>query len=238
MAVVPAALAQSEGDVQVAVKPAIAGKPSHVSVEASGAAAGSNDELPSAVVLRIAQGFKIDRRARSKRCSKQQAADFDCPDRSRIGRGTADVTVHGPLLGPNGRSGTAKIEAFIAARKTKADIAGVVVQISESQTGERGTGTGRLVRLPSNGTFGAELRFDDFPEVDPPPGYRVELDRLTFRAGAKRVVKKKRDGVVKKRRFNLIRNPRTCAGSWPYEVRVTFSGGDQVRTGSVPCTNG
>lgn len=230
------------------MKPATAGKPSRVSVEASGAAASSNDEIPRSVVLRIAQGFKIDRRARSKRCSAQQAADFDCPARSRIGRGTADVTARGPLLGPDGRSATAQIEAFIAPRKTKADLAGVVVQISEPSTGERGSGTGRLVRLPSNGTFGAEIRFDDFPEVDPPSGYSVELERLTFSAGAKRVLKKRRTikkrvngeivrkTVIKKRRFYLIRNPRTCAGSWPYEVRVAFpTEPEEVRSGSVPC---
>ncbi len=38
-------------------------------------------------------------------------------------------------------------------------------------------------------------------------------------------------------RGDLIRNPRTCNGSWPYQVRLRYSQTDEsVRDGSVACT--
>ena len=61
---------------------------------------------------------------------------------------------------------------------------------------------------------------------------RVVRRRVHTRHGTK--IRRRRK--VRIRRYYLITNPTTCAGSWPYQLRATFpSNPDVVSDGSVPC---
>jgi hypothetical protein len=211
--------------------PDVAGKPSRLEVDVSPQQVGAPSEPAQSVVLAIARGFVIDPR--------------------RVGRGTVEGNASGLLVPGGSQDFTATIDLFIAGPPQPGDIAGLVAQASEPRTGLRGTATGRLVRV-AQGAFGTELRFDQLPGVQrPPPGVTITVKRVRLAIGASRRVRKvrikkrrvrtrrgtvvRRRRLVKRIRYHLIRNPRTCAGSWPYQVRVGFPSGEQVRDGSVPC---
>ena len=61
---------------------------------------------------------------------------------------------------------------------------------------------------------------------------KIVRKRVRTRRGTK--VRRKR--VVRRRRYDLITNPRTCAGTWPYQVRVVFPGRENTLTGAMSCT--
>jgi hypothetical protein len=219
------------------VEPNTAGKPSKLIVDLTPPA---SQPTPTAAVLAITRGFRIDRRARKRRCSSTQASNFSCPAKSRIGRGSAQITAKSALFGS--QTYTATLDFFLAPPPQAGDKAGVVVQANEPTFNIRRSSTARLVKLGGSGPFGYELRSDTFPiPQNLPAGITVHLDRLQFKIAAKRKVKKvkrKANGrkVVKRRRYYLIRNPKTCPGSWPYEVRLTLPSGQQTYTGQLTCT--
>jgi len=226
LALPAAASGQASGDVKVTLDPAVAGKPSRLSVVASGQATSSGQESPKSVSLLITRGFQIDPLSRAERCSAEQA-DF-----------------------------TATIEAFLTPKVQPGDIAGVVVQVREPKSGRQASIQGRLLTVSDNAAFGDELRFENFDSMQQalPPGASARLDRLELSVEAHRTVRKTRTvkrrvrtshgrtRVVRRRkvsvkRYDLITNPRTCTGAWPYQVRVTFPSSQMVRDGSVPCSS-
>jgi len=227
--------AQSAEDVTVTLDPAVAGKASRLTVVASGEATSSGQEQPQSLSLLIARGFEVDPRSRAKRCSEQQLMDLSCPAESRVATGTAQgsATFFGQTF-----PFSATIEAFLAPRAQPGDIAGVAVVVREQSSGRSGSGKGRLLRTGGTGPFGIELRFDDFPAADVPAGVTVKLDRLELSVKASRSVRVKRGRRKRSRRVrhHLIRNPRECSGSWPYQTRVQFPSSELVRDGSVACT--
>jgi hypothetical protein len=226
--------AQSAEDVTVTLDPAAAGKPSRLTVVASGEATSSGQEQPQSLSLFIARGFKVDPRSRAKRCSEQQRLDLSCPAESRVATGTAQgsATFFGQTF-----PFSATIEAFLAPRAQPGDIAGVAVVVREQSSGRTGSGKARLLRTGDSGPFGIELRFDEFPAADVPAGVTVKLDRLELSVKASRRVRVKRPRRKPRyRRYHLIRNPRECSGSWPFQARVQFPSSELVRDGSVACT--
>ena len=230
-----AASAQLAEDVAVTLDPAVAGKPSRLTVVASGEATSSGQEQPQSLSLLIARGFKVDPRSRAKRCSEQQRLDLSCPAESRVATGTAQgsATFFGQTF-----PFSATIEAFLAPRAQPGDIAGVAVVVREGSSGRSGSGKGRLLRTDGSGPFGIELRFEEFPAVDVPAGATATLERLELSVKASRTVriKRTRRKGARKRTYHLIRNPRECSGSWPYQARVQFPSSELVRDGSVACT--
>ncbi len=252
MALPATALAQSSGDVSVTLTPNVAAKPARLAVTASGEAVGSGQEVPKSLSVLIVRGLKADPRSRAIRCSSEQASAFSCPADSRVGTGLAQGEVSFPPFGTF--PFTASVEAFLAPRAQAGDIAGVVVQARESSTGRQATLRGRLLRVPS-GPFGVELRFENFDlgAGAAPQGASAKLTRFELSVEAQRTVRRvrvvrrrvktrhgtvvKRRRVVRRRRFNLITNPPTCGGTWPYQLRASFpSSPDVVRDGSVACT--
>lgn len=228
----------------VQLVPNEAGKPSELRVELGPESLPPSGEVPSSIVLASARGFRFDRRARGATCSGEAAASYACPERSRIGRGTAEILVRGPLLPAEGLADSAALDFFLAPPVAEGDVFGVEVQLREERYGVQQRSTGRLVPL-SSGPFGSELRFENLAAPDAlPPGYTVELRRLELTAGASRTVRKsrvvrrggKRRRVTRRVRYHLIRNPPTCAGSWAYELRLGLSSGEQRTAGEVPCT--
>ena len=246
------ALAQAQGDVSINLAPSKAGKHSRLSFTAAGSALSSGQQTPKSVSLFIARGFKLDPRARKGRCTDEQAQQFDCPVDSKVASGTADGEVTIPPFPAFSFSAT--VEAFLAPRAQPGDIAGVVVEGRESKSGRQAVIHGRLLRVSGDPRFGAELRFENFDlgQGQAPTGASAKLNHFDLSVEARRKVTKVR--VVRRRvhtrhgtkirrkrrkrvhRYYLITNPRTCAGSWAYQLQATFpSGPDQVRDGSVAC---
>ena len=231
----PPALAQ--GGVEVV--PNKAGAHSRLKVDLVPEPADASGETPTSAVLAVARGFRFDPRARAERCSQAEAEQFQCPAKSRIGTGQALVNASGVIVPGGSMDFTAAIEVFLAKEVAAGDVASVVVQVSEPSTGVRGTSRGRLVPL-ADGPFGLELRFELTGGVQPPPGVTVTVKRIQLSVGARRTVRRVRRvrgrRVVRRKRYHLIRNPRTCAGSWPYQVRVVFPSRTVTRDGSVACS--
>jgi hypothetical protein len=122
----------------------------------------------------------------------------------------------------------------------------------EARSGRSESSRARLL-VSGDPAYGHELRFEELPTAQAPAGASAELKRLQLTIGAQRTVRRKvtvrrkragkrrrgkrrRKRVVRKFRYDLIRNPRACAGSWPYRVRTSFQSSENVRDGSVACT--
>jgi hypothetical protein len=238
------ATASAKGPI-VKLDPNTAGHGSHLTVDAYPGDPGMG-QAPRSIVVSAARGFKVDPRARAARCSAAQARNFDCPAASRIGGGTAFGHATGAIV-PGGRYDfKAAIKSFLAPPQKTGDVAGVVVQVSEPTSGQRGTVTGRVVRV-KDGPYGLELRFDNLGGAAPSyPGVTISIDHVRLRAGASRTVVRTRtvtrDGrrvtVRRKHRFDLIRNPPKCSGAWPFRVTIGFADHDDVTFGSAACSSG
>ena len=239
-----AALASTAPPGTLSLVPNTAGHASKLVIDASlGGNAQSNAQVQS-VVLSGTRGLRFDPRSRRARCTSQQASNFGCPAASRIGTGQAQGHASGALV-PGGRYDfTASIQAFLAPPQQSGDLAGVVLQFNEPKSGQRGSTTGRVVPVAS-GPFGIQLRFDDLGgAMPPPPGVTITIDRLQMTSGAKRRVVRSRTvrrhgrrvRVRRRITYSLLTNPRTCGGSWPYQLVVTYSDHQQVYDGSAPCS--
>ena len=248
----PAGALAQQGQATLTLTPASPGKHSRLSLRASGDAISSGQQTPKSVSLFIARGFKIDPRARHGRCTDEQARLFNCPVDSRVATGSAQGEVTLPPFPPFPFS--AFVEAFLTPKAQPGDIAGVVIEGRESKTGRQAVVHGRLLPLAGGGPFGAELRFENFDvaQQQAPPGASAKLTNFDLSVEARRRVRKvrvvrrrvhtrhgtrvRRRRKVRIRRYYLITNPTTCAGSWPYQLRATFpSNPDVVNDGSVPC---
>jgi hypothetical protein len=240
------ATAQTPGD-PVRFDPSVAGKASHLIVDVRSAEdPQANGRSPQSVVMAVTQGFKFDPRARSERCSDAQAKAFDCPGNSKIGSGTANITAsNGVFTQPL----VADVQIFLAPPVKSGDAAGVVLYVKERSTGQQGTTTGRIVK--TSGSFGLEVRFEDLAGAQQAPeGFTVRIDRFQTDVGASRYEKvkvccktvkkngkKKKVKYLKKVRRDLIVNPKTCGGSWAYQVRLRYSATEEsVRDGAAPCS--
>ena len=206
-----------------------------------------NGRSPQSAHFLTAAGFKFDTRARSERCSAERAKGFDCPANSKIGSGTANGSASNGVFT---QALVIDIEMFLAPPPQSGDLAGIVIQFKERSTGQRGMTTGRVVKAAA--PFGTAVRFDDLgaAAAEAPEGFTVRIDRLQSNVGASRKVKVtvccktvRRNGRrvrVKYRKTvtrHLITNPKTCTGSWPYQVRVRYSSTDEsVRDGTVACS--
>ena len=248
LAAAPAA-AQVPGDT-VRVDPREAGAASHQLLDLRiSEDPQANDESPQQAFINVAAGFKFDSLARKETCSAARAAAVDCPGDSKIGTGTTQATLisNGDVF-PRQPLDVA-IEVFLGPPQRSGDLAAVVVQFVERSTGQRGTTTGRVVRVGA--PYGIGLRFENLASAAAAPdGFRVRVDRIRTDVGAflirkkaayKYVTKngkKRRVKYIKRVRHDLTRNPKTCDGSWAYSVRLVYPGGrESVREASMPCTS-
>ena len=229
-----AAQAQSPG-LTISLQPNVTGRPSTLVIDAEGQSSPSDNRLPKSATLSIQRGFRLDPHARSARCSRQQAENFDCPKASRIGGGEAVVTASGAIVPGGSQDFTAQIDLFLAPPARAHDLAGVVVYVHEPTTGTRGTATGRLVSR-ARGPFAYELRFDQLSAgQSPPPGVTIKLKHLELRVGARRVVTRAGHRILR----SLITNPPSCDGTWNGHGLVTYTDGSSSAADlSVACRTG
>ena len=230
----------------VSLSPNVAGKGTHLRVDVGSdvLAQNSGGERPRSLSLFGTRGLKIDPRAVRSRCTDAQADAFDCPASSRVGEGSAQGRAEGVIIPGGGFDFTAKIDVFLTAPRERDDVAGVVLLVSEPQSGQRFNAKGRILKV-AGGTFGSETRFEGLSGGggELPPGVTVRLNRVEMRVGASRVVRKRvtvrRNGqrrrVIKRVRYSFLTNPRTCTGSWPYRLRVEYPNRTDDFDGNVAC---
>lgn len=227
------------------------GDPTAVSVDAANQA--PQEENPTSAVLQAARGYHLDLRALTATCTPDQAKSFACPAAARIGGGVIDGHASGPLIPSNGRFDfEATVDAFLAPPLQPGDVAGVVLEVTEPQTGSRGTIAGRVVNV-DNGPFGLAVRFDDLNTAQPqvPPATQVYIDHVHLDAEAHRTVTRmitkvrtvkrhhKRKRIRRRIRTNvtygLIVNPPACSSDWPWEMTVDYPSGPRTIDGAITC---
>jgi hypothetical protein len=227
------------------LSPNTAGAGTNVHVEVAGTAPELAGSLPESVALGVQRGFALDVRAVAVSCTGAAVTTGACPAKSAIGTGQAVVQASGLL----NQDIPATLDVFLADPVQAGDVASAVVLV-------KAAGLSRAVRTrvlaPATGAVGYELRLDGIAAAVPAiPGVTFGLRSLSLDIGARRRVTKTttkrvrvtRDGrrvtvrrKVKRRvTYNLLRNPKTCSGSWAVRLTVRVAGADRVRNIGVPC---
>ena len=164
----------------------------------------------------IARGFRFDPRAVPVRCSVQQAQNATCPAGSRIGGGSATVTIAG-------QRSSFGVDFFLTPPQRHGDIAGLVLSVRRPGTENGFALIGRMVRL-AHGPYVLELRFADAGK-QLPPNLEVQLNRIHAKIGARHAG------------HSLLTTPRTCGkGGWPFRLVVAYSTGTETYSGPAACS--
>jgi hypothetical protein len=186
-----------------------------------------NGLVPRTLVLQ-APGFRYDARAVVGRCTQQLAVLNECPPDSRIGDG--GLVIH--VVTPDGeRDATPTLDLYLEKGSTKRVLAIAFVAGYRVVPGTITTTGG-----------GVTLRFDPLPAPPAFPNVSYALRSIKVRVGAHRTVKRyrtvtvRRNGKVVRRvrrlagstRYDLVRNPATCAGSWPSTMLLGFPDASQL----------
>jgi len=187
----------------------------------------SGMKTPASFRLDSPLGLRVDKRAVARRCTRPGS----CPAASRIGAGTAvvSVSVFGDV--------SVRLTAFLAPVKRAGDLAGVVVE--GEAAGQRLVMSGRM--LPAAGDHGPTLLFEDLDGGRSlPAGFNARLKTLALTTAARRTVtvKTRKGKRVQRRRVtrHLLTTPRTCAGSWSATGTLTYTDGtNQSLTADIPC---
>jgi hypothetical protein len=213
-AVAATSLASPAPDGTVSVSPNTPAVPSKFHLDAKGEPGGFPEgKIPSKMSVDFQPGFGFDGRSVSVFCKDSEAADYKCPESSRIGKGSVDVTLHGQFLPPSGENYTAALSFYAAAPRSSGDVLGVVFQFFEKSSGLQGSTIGRLIPANGDPAYGSELRFDKLPLPDIPPGITITIKRWTFDLTAQRTTpssgatgkKKKRLPVCSRHRHRRCR---------------------------------
>jgi hypothetical protein len=164
----------------------------------------------------IARGFRFDPRAVAKRCTVQQAQASSCPAASRIGSGSAKVTI-------TGQRSTFGVDFYLTPPQQHGDIAGLVLSVHQAGNASGFSLIGRMVRL-AHGPYGLELRFADAGK-QLPAGIDVQLNRIHAKIGARHAG------------HSLLTTPRACTrAGWPFRMFVAYSTGTETYSGPAVCS--
>ena len=182
----------------------------------------------TAVELDLARGFRFDSRA-AETCSDSQAHAARCPPTSTVGRGNGKIVVQGRYLP---RTPYAVSAAFYLAKpRHPGDIAGLVLDLYETQSKLHATMLGRVVAL-GHGPYGIALRFSH-TDTELPSGYDLSLLQLTTVLQAHRTVLVNKRSVTS----DLLTNPASCTRrGWPVHLLIESGGRPQVLDSNVSCS--
>jgi hypothetical protein len=202
--------------------PVAAGAPTALSVRTTFDR--STDGELSAVEVDLARGFLFDPRAAGV-CSNVQARAGGCPETSIIGRGAGTIVVQGRYLP---RTPYAVGATFYLARpRHSGDIAGLVLDLYETESQLHATVLGRVVPI-ARGAYGIALRFSD-TDTQLPSGYSLSLLKLTTLLEAHRTV-----AAVG---HDLLTNPSSCTRrGWPVQLLIESGGHSQVYHSNASCS--
>jgi hypothetical protein len=256
-----AAAAPAQVPGSVSLDPGVAGQGTALLVAADATVLSPGGRSPGSITIALPRGTRLDTAARRPLCGAGQAV---CPESSRIGFGRFIVTVRGYLLGAGETQLAWALSAFLAEPSKRGDAASVVLSstlLGADSVGQllapalgtpvpvTATSSGRLVRRRS----GIELRLPKLPvdlavtaPVTASPA-RLELALSAVRRTRQNFVRRfkvRTPSGFQVRRIrdhrlvghDLLRAPRTCGGSWPYELRVAFPDGVQRTAGRIACT--
>jgi hypothetical protein len=178
----------------------------------------------SAVEVDLARGFQFDPRAAGV-CSNAQARAGRCPSTSTIGRGTGTIVVQGRYLPRTPYAVGATF--FLARPRHPGDIAGLVLDLYETESQLHATVLGRVVPL-ARGAYGIALRFSG-TDTQLPSGYSLSLLQLTTLLEAHRTV-----SAVG---YDLLTNPSSCTRhGWPVQLLIESGGHSQVYRSNASCS--
>jgi hypothetical protein len=167
------------------VVPTAAGAGSHLHIDAKGQDGGlTPKEIPTAFGIAFGKGFAFDPAAVAGECSAQQAQNYACPDDSVAANGSWEGVVQGPGFSPGGDPFNAAVTLYKAAPQQAGDPAGIVFSYRESSSGFKGETIGRLMNLPSDPTYGSQIRFDKLPLPSLPPTITITIKELKLDIGA------------------------------------------------------
>jgi hypothetical protein len=170
----------------------------------------------SAVEVDLARGFRFDPRAAGV-CSDAQARAATCPAASAIGRGQGTIVVQGKYLPRTPYSVGATF--YLAKARHPGDIAGLVLDLYETESQLHATIFGRVIALP-HGPYGIALRFSA-ANTQLPSGYDLSLLALTTQLQAHRTTVVNNHGVA----YDLLTNPGACTREgWPVQLRIRSGG--------------
>lgn len=232
LTLVLAAVCAAALSATLTVDPNNAGKGTRATLDVTPPKPGQN---PRSLRLRFVKGVRFDPRAVAVECTKQQASSDKCPAGSRIGGGTTNATVRStsnpPLFPPT--KVTIQVDLFLAPPQHQGDTAGVVVHFKVTQTGQQGHTIGR-VRPIDVAPYGLQTGVDNLDTaLQPPAGTRAHVDHIHLSYGVHRTVTSNGKTV----RYDLVKNPKSCAGSWPYELTLGYRTSPAVvKKGSIACT--
>lgn len=182
----------------------------------------------SAVEVDLARGFQFDPRAAGV-CSNAQAHAARCARTSTIGRGTGTIVVQGTYLPRTPYAVGATF--YLAKPRHPGDIAGLVLDLYETESQLHATLLGRVVPL-AHGAYGIALRFSD-TDTQLPSGYTLSLLQLTTLLQAHRTVSVNRSTVS----YDLLTNPNSCTGrGWPVQLLIKSGGRSQVYHSNASCS--
>jgi hypothetical protein len=204
--------APAAGQATSTATPDGAGEASKLKFDIDGLAAPIAGRLPSALQL-TAPEFRTDLTAARKRCSESAAQLNECPRSSLIGKG---VLVVGVADATGTRDARIDVNVYLSSKTKILAVAYVFGW--------------QIVPATLDTAAGFDVRFDPLPTGVSFPNVTFTLKQISFEFAAKRVIKQrtvrraagKRRVITRKRRAQLIRNPRTCNGSWPSSVTLTF----------------
>jgi hypothetical protein len=230
----------------LAAVPAVAAAPvAKLTVDPNKAGAGVNavtldvnpprpNQNPRTATLRVLRGVKFDPRARPIKCTKDQANGNSCPQRSRIGGGTARATVKSTTGAFAPFEVNIDVNLYLMPPQQEGDLAGVAALFKVRANGQKGHAIGRVTKL-STGPYGLRTGFGDVGgAVKPPAGTTAHLDHAHLVFGGSRTVTNTTTGQSVT--YYLLRNPKTCDGTWEYQVRLGYpTGNPVVFNGSGPC---
>jgi hypothetical protein len=174
----------------------------------------------TAVELDLAHGFRFDPLA-ADTCSDSQARAGTCPSTSTIGRGQGKIVVQGRYLPRTPYAVSATL--YLAGPRHSGDIAGVVLDLYETESQLHATILGRVVVL-RRGPYGIALRFSH-ADAGLPTDYDLSLLQFTTVLQAHRSV------------HDLLTNPGSCTRrGWPVQLLIESGGQQQALRSSITCS--
>jgi hypothetical protein len=200
-----------------------AGKPTSLTFKLDASGPPVSGRIPSGLGF-SAPGFTFDSRAVVKFCSHELAILNECPPKSEIGKGTLLVHVVSPTFT---RNTAIQLTMYLRSRRGIFAVAFI--------------GGPKVVPGKLTTAGGVSLNFNPLPSLPPFPGVTVTLERINVKVGTSRVVVTrsrqrvhgKLKTVVKRTRYSLIHQPKTCTGSWSDTINLAFAGAPST-TSSTP----
>lgn len=229
LAVIAVALAHdlTASSVSVSETPFEAGSPTALSLRTTFNRS-THGEL-TAVELDLARGFHFDPRSATV-CTDAQAHAGKCPGTSTVGRGKGTIVVAGKYLPRTSYAVGATF--YLAAKRHPGDVAGLVLDLYETESQLHATMFGRVVTLP-HGPYGLALRFSH-TDTELPSGYNLSLLELATLLQADRTVAVNQHSVT----YNLLTNPDSCTKhGWPIQLLIESGGQPQIYHSNASCSS-